>query len=72
VKKVWEHKTVAVAMHVGPYDKSGAAVEKVMAWLAAQGYETDGPILEHYLDMNPMAVKPQDLRTEIWVPCKKK
>ena len=72
VKKVWEHKTVAVAMHVGPYDKSGAAVEKVMAWLAAQGYETDGPILEHYLDMNPMAVKPEDLRTEIWVPCKKK
>jgi effector-binding domain-containing protein len=72
VKKVWEHKTVAVAMHVGPYDKSGAAVEKVMAWLVAQGYETDGPILEHYLDMNPMAVKPEDLRTEIWVPCKKK
>jgi effector-binding domain-containing protein len=72
VKKVWEHKTVAVALHVGPYDKCGAAVEKVMAWLAAQGYETDGPILERYLDMNPMAVKPADLRTEIWVPCKKK
>ena len=72
VKKVWEHKTVAVALHVGPYDKGGAVVEKVMAWVAAHGYEAAGPVLERYLDMNPMAVKPEDLRTEIWVPCKKK
>ncbi len=72
MKKVWEHKTVAVALHVGPYEKGGATVEKIMAWLAAQGYETDGPVLERYLDMNPMAVKPEELRTEIWVPCGKK
>ena len=72
VKKVWEHKTVAVALHVGPYDKGGAVVEKVMAWMAAHGYEAAGPVLERYLDMNPMAVKPEYLRTEIWVPCKKK
>ena len=72
VKRVWEHKTVAAAMHIGPYDKSGAAIEKVMAWLEAEGYEPDGPILERYLDQNPMAVKPEELRTEIWVPCKKK
>ena len=72
LKKVWEHKTVAVALHVGPYDQGGAVVEKVMAWMAAQGYEADGPVLERYLDMNPMAVKPADLRTEMWIPCKKK
>ncbi len=72
VKKVWEHKTVAAALHVGPYDKGGATVEKIMAWMAAQGYEAAGPVLERYLDMNPMAVKPEDLRTEIWVPCRKK
>lgn len=72
VKKVWEHKTVAIALHVGPYDKAGAVVEKVMAWMAAQGYEADGPVLERYLDMNPAAVKPEERRTEIWVPCRKK
>lgn len=72
VKKVWEHRTVAVAMHAGPYEKIGASLEKVMAWLASHGYEIDGPVLERYLDRNPMAVKPEELRTEIWVPCRKK
>jgi len=72
VKKVWEHRTVAAAMYVGPYEKAGAAIEKIMAWLAAQGYEAEGPILERYFDRNPSAVKPEELRTEIWVPCKKK
>lgn len=72
LKKTWEHKTVAVALHVGPYDKGGATVVKIMAWMEAHGYEAAGPVLERYLDMNPMAVKPEELRTEIWVPCKKK
>jgi len=72
VKKVWEHKTVAVAMHVGPYEKLGATLEKVMAWLVSHGFEIDGPVLERYLDQNPMAVKPEELRSEIWVPCRKK
>jgi AraC family transcriptional regulator len=72
VKKVWEHKTVAIAVHVGPYDKAGLAIEKMTAWLAAEGYEAGGPVLERYLDRNPMAVKPEELRTEIWIPCRKK
>jgi effector-binding domain-containing protein len=72
VKKTWDQKTVAAALHVGPYEKGGETVQKVMAWLAANGYEASGPVLERYLDMNPMAVKPEDLRTEILVPCKKK
>ena len=32
----------------------------------------DGPILERYLDEKPETVKPEELRTEVWVPCKKK
>ena len=72
VKKVWEHRTVAVAMHIGPYEKLGASLEKVMAWLSSHGFEADGPVLERYLDQNPLAVKPGELRTEIWIPCKKK
>ena len=43
----------------------------MMAWLAANGYESGGPVLERYLDQNPMGMKPEDLRTEIWIPCKK-
>jgi len=69
IKKVWEHRTVAVAMHVGPYDKGGETVVKIMGWLASNGYAIDGPVLERYLDQNPAAVKPEALRTEIWVPC---
>jgi len=72
MKKVWEYRTVAVAVHVGPYAEGGRAIEKMMAWLAANGYESGGPVLERYLDQNPMGVKPEDLRTEIWIPCKKK
>lgn len=70
--KAWDHRTVAAATHVGPYDKLGAAIGEIMAWLAAQGYEVDGPVLERYLDRDPKAVKPEELRTEIWVPCRKK
>jgi len=71
-RRFWEHRTVAVATHIGPYDAGGATVVKIMDWLDAQGYEADGPVLERYLDQNPAAVKPEDLRTEIWVPCRKK
>ena len=70
--KNWDYRTVAAALHVGPYEDSGAAIGKIMAFIAAQGYETDGPVLERYLDERPEAVKPEELRTEIWVPCRKK
>jgi effector-binding domain-containing protein len=71
-KKVWEHRTVAVALHRGPYADVGRAIVTMMAWLAANGYEAAGPVLERYLDQNPMGVKPEDLRTEIWIPCVKR
>jgi AraC family transcriptional regulator len=69
VKRVWEHRTVAAALHVGPYDKGGETVARIIAWLETHGYMADGPVLERYLDQNPAAVKPEALRTEIWVPC---
>jgi effector-binding domain-containing protein len=72
VKKIWEHRTVAAALHVGPYDAVGTAIGKIMGWIAAHGYVAAGPVLERYLDQNPSAVKPEALRTEIWIPCKKK
>lgn len=69
MRKVWEHRTVAAALVVGPYDAAGAAIAKIRAWIAANGYEAAGPVLERYLDQNPSAVDPRKLRTEIWIPC---
>ena len=71
IKKVWSHNTVAAATHVGPYQQIGETLEKLMAWLGAQGYAADNPLMERYLN-SPMQVKPQELRTEIWIPVVKK
>jgi len=62
----------AVYLHVGPYEKVNEAYGKVFAFIEAQGYKPAGPIMEQYLDQNPAAVKPEDLRTEIHVPVEKK
>ena len=72
LKKNWDYRTVAAALYVGPYDGAGAAIGKVMAWIAANGYVASGPVLERYLDQNPSGVAPEKLRTEIWIPCTKR
>jgi effector-binding domain-containing protein len=70
-KKIWSFKTVAVAVHVGPYDKTGETILKMREWLEANGYVQNGPVLERYLDSDSGNVSPDKLRTEIWLPCKK-
>jgi effector-binding domain-containing protein len=70
IKKVWDHPTVAAVIHAGPYEKIGATIDKLMAWMKAEGCVAEGPLLERYLN-NPMQVKPEELRTEIWIPCRK-
>jgi effector-binding domain-containing protein len=42
-----------------------------MEWINSNGYTADGPVMEQYLDMDPSSVRPDKLKTEIWVPCKK-
>ena len=70
IKKVWDHPTVAAVVHAGPYEKSGETIDKLLAWMKANGCVADGPLLERYLN-NPMQVKPEELRTEMWIPCRK-
>jgi effector-binding domain-containing protein len=70
--KIWDFRTVAAARYVGPYEKSGEAVDAIMDWLDAEGYEVDGPVTERFLDENPAAVDPDKRVTEIWVPCVKR
>jgi len=71
VKKVWSRTPVASATHVGPYQKAGETIEKLVAWIDTQGYAAGNPLMERYLN-NPMQVKPEELRTEIWIPVVKK
>jgi effector-binding domain-containing protein len=70
VKKVWDFPTVAAIVHVGPYQNVGGTIERLMAWMKDQGCVAGGPLMERYLN-NPMQVKPEELRTEIWIPCDK-
>ncbi len=71
IKKVWEYKEVARAIHVGPYDQVGPTIMRLGEWIVSQGYKPDGPVFERYLDMNPNQIDPAKLRTEIWVPIKR-
>jgi effector-binding domain-containing protein len=57
---------------MGSYETTGETIRKIMDWMEANRYSQAGPILERYLDMNPSEIKPEDLRTEILVPIKKK
>ena len=69
--KEWKYPTVATAVHKGPYAKAGETIQRLMDWAKAKGYAIAGPTLERYLN-NPMQVKPEELRTEIWIPAKRK
>lgn len=69
-KKEWNFTEVAVALHKGPYEKTGETIAKMMEWIETNGYEAAGPLVERYLDMNPDEIKPEDLKTEIWIPVK--
>jgi AraC family transcriptional regulator len=70
-KKTWNYPAVAAAVHTGPYAKTGETIQRLMDWIKAQGFIASGPILERYMN-NPMQVKPEELRTEIWIPVRRK
>jgi AraC family transcriptional regulator len=71
-RKEWNFAQVAASLHKGSYETSGDTIRKIMEWMESNVYSQAGPILERYLDMNPSEVKPEDLKTEIWIPVKKR
>ena len=71
-KKQWNFTQVATATHAGPYEKTGETIAKVYEWLEANGYTQAGPLLERYLTMPTPDTKPEDMKTEIWIPCETK
>jgi len=71
-KKEWNHTRVASALHRGNYDNSADTVEEMLTWIDSNGYEQDGPILGRFTVVPSPEVRPRDLRTEIWIPIKRK
>ena len=59
----------AVFLHQGPYERMGPTYESIFKdWLPASGEQLrEEPSFELYLN-GPEEVKPEDLRTEIWIP----
>lgn len=72
VLKEWKYPQAAVSMHKGPYAEISKTIVRISEWMTANGFAPAGPVLERYLDMNPAEMRPEDLRTEVWIPCQKK
>lgn len=60
----------AVFLHLGPYEKFGESYDLIFSeWLPRSGYRLrETPCFELYLNKNPKRTKPENLRTEIYVP----
>jgi AraC family transcriptional regulator len=72
MKKEWGYTESAVCLHQGAYEETGTTIAKILDWMDDNGYEPAGPIMERYLDMNPEELRPEQRKTEVWVPCKKR
>ena len=67
--KVLSPRTMATAVHKGPYDSVEPTYEALAGWLAEQGYEIAGPPEEAYLT-DPADLPPEEYLTEIAFPVK--
>lgn len=70
-KKEWKFTLILSAVHKGPYEESAQTISKMFEWMKANKLTPAGPVMEHYQTMPTPDTKPEDLRTEIWFPCKK-
>jgi len=71
-KKEWKFTLVCSATHKGPYEETMKTISKMFEWMQANKLMPAGPVLERYLTMPTPDTKPEDLRSEIWIPCQKK
>jgi AraC family transcriptional regulator len=72
MKKEWNYTQSAVCLHQGAYEETGETIRKMLDWMEDNGYAPAGPIMERYLDMNPEELRPEQRKTEVWIPCQKK
>ncbi len=71
-KKQWAFPQVVTASHVGSYEQIGETIAKIFEWMKENNLEQTGPLLERYLTMPTSETKPEDLKTEVWIPCQEK
>lgn len=63
--EVWEYGEVAEIFHPGAYGEEAPTIEKLMAFIKAQGYEIAGPHEEEYIIGPGMGADPKDYKTII-------
>ncbi len=64
-------KKAVFFLHTGPYNQLPQAVKHAVTFAERNGYEYVWPLYDRYLN-SPAKVKPEDLKTEIIIPVKKK
>ena len=72
MKRQWKYMLVTSSLHIGPYVRTGETIARMLEWMEISGYVPVGPVLERYSEMNPSETKPEELKTEIWIPCRKR
>ncbi len=70
-KKEWKFTFIVSAIHKGPYEETGKTMSKMFDWMKANKLVPAGPVMERYLTMPTPDTKPEDLRSELWIPCQK-
>jgi len=70
-KKEWKFTHIVSAIHKGPYEETEKTYDKMFEWMQANKLMPAGPVMERFLNMPTPDTKPEDLRTEAWVPYKK-
>ncbi len=68
----WEYGEVAEILHIGAYSEETPTIEKLNAFIAAQGYKIAGPHEEEYLKGPGMVSDPAEYWTIIRYQVKKK
>ncbi|RXJ65530.1 AraC family transcriptional regulator [Halarcobacter ebronensis] len=69
LSKIIDGGKYAMFLHKGAYTELINTYDEVSDWIVESGVKLrDLPIVEKYLNKNPITCKPEDLRTEIYIP----
>ena len=69
--KTLEGGSYAMFLHKGPYEKLKSVYDEIGEWITQSELEPrDKPMFEKYLNKDPGRTKPENLKTEIYVPIK--
>lgn len=62
---------VVTCVHMGPYEKMKPTFDKIEKFMQESGFEMVGLVIEKYMN-DPRQVKPEEIKTIIIIPVKKK